>query len=130
MEGSKLKRYVKAYEELGDGSSWADKVELLDAVMSDLIEEGRESEMLPGRFAVEYRETVAALFEVEASSEDEALERFEDWRLNSECVYTTMNNSEWVKSSAKVVRAEEHDLSGIAVLTEGMWKELTGEDGE
>lgn len=44
-------------------------------------------------FGIEYVETVRGYFGVEADNEQEALERFEKWRFESEDVYVVMNNT-------------------------------------
>ena len=55
------------------------------------------------KFLIQYKETTRAYFAVEAPDEEEALARFEEWRLAEDNVYVTINNSDHFDSEAIVV---------------------------
>ncbi len=54
-------------------------------------------------YPIEYTEIQRAYFGVEASSEKEALERFEEWRLNSEQVLDTISSSDNIECDSKII---------------------------
>lgn len=59
------------------------------------------------KFLVQYKETTRAYFAVEAPDEEEALLRFEEWRLAEDNVYTTINNTDHFESEASVVDPDQ-----------------------
>lgn len=76
-------------------------------------------------FGIEYVETVRGYFGVEAANEDEALERFDKWRFESEDVCVTMNNTsnidcDWsINNHINMERLDKCDI-----LTEEKYREL------
>lgn len=76
-------------------------------------------------FGIEYVETVRGYFGVEADNEQEALERFEKWRFESEDVYVVMNNTGNIDGDAFI---NEHinmeRLFEDEILTEEKYKAL------
>lgn len=42
-------------------------------------------------YNIMYKETICGVFGVEAESEEEAYSRFDEWRINDDHVYDTMN---------------------------------------
>lgn len=73
-------------------------------------------------FKIEYVETVHGYFGVEADTKEEALRRFDEWRLNDDHVYDVMSNSDNIDSNAFIFdRAEIYDDD---ILTDEMYQRL------
>ena len=76
-------------------------------------------------FGIEYVETTRGYFGVEAANEQEALERFEKWRLESDDVYVVMNNTINIDSDAFInehIKMER--LFDDEILTDEKYQEL------
>lgn len=73
-------------------------------------------------FYIEYKETSMAYFGIEAETEEEALERFDKWRICSDAVYDVIDNSDYFDSDTRIVeRAEVYDDE---ILTDEMYHQL------
>ena len=77
-------------------------------------------------FGIEYVETVRGYFGVEADNEQEALERFEEWRLSSEDVYNIMSNTDNIDGDTFINEYinVERDLYDDEILTEEKYQAL------
>ena len=76
-------------------------------------------------FGIEYVVTTRAYFGVEAADEYEAVERFNKWRLSSEDVDITINNTDnidsdyYINNHINIERLEDYDI-----LTEEKYQAL------
>lgn len=55
------------------------------------------------KFYIKHSESQTIIVAVEAHSEEEALERFEEWRLNSEQVLDTISSSDNIECDSKII---------------------------
>ena len=76
------------------------------------------------RYTIEYSEIATAYFEVEANSPEEALSRFEEWRLADEQVYITISNTDNIESDTKIVESDGYGLDDEDILTDERYNEL------
>ena len=76
------------------------------------------------RYTIEYNEISTAYFEVDANSPEEALSRFEEWRIADEQVYVTISNTDNITSEAKIVEPDEWGLDEDDILTDTKYNSL------
>lgn len=77
-------------------------------------------------FGIEYVETTRGYFGVEAANEQEALKRFEEWRMLSEDIYNIMSNTDNIDGDTFISNNinVERDLYEDEILTEEKYQAL------
>lgn len=76
------------------------------------------------RYTIEYSEIQTAYFEVDADSPEEALRRFEEWRIADEQVYITISNTDNITSEAQIVDFDEWSIDDEDILTDERYNSL------